>query len=56
MMERWRSLGGTIGLREWDIKNGSDEALTSEAEVEVEETKSVPAAVEVDPVSSEIAA
>ncbi|KAF7796475.1 hypothetical protein EIP86_007652 [Pleurotus ostreatoroseus] len=49
MMERWRALGGRIGLREWDIKNGDGVA-------NVPETKTAPVAVEVEPASVQVAA
>ena len=49
MMERWRALGGHIGLREWDIKNG--DGVTHEPETKTEQV-----AVEVETASVQVAA
>lgn len=35
-MERWRALGGTVGLREWDLKGGGG-ADKADGEAKVEE-------------------
>jgi hypothetical protein len=38
-MERWRELGGTVGLKEWDVKGGQSVVENGNAEQTVEETK-----------------
>lgn len=50
MMERWRTLGGTVGIREWDYKNG-------DGQPEPEEVKGNRAvSVEVEPASVSVEA
>jgi hypothetical protein len=43
-MERWRALGGTVGLREWDYKGGKSQISEK---VEVEMSKEIIGTVEV---------
>jgi len=43
MMNRWRELGGTVGLKEWDIKSGSSQTMVvNETEKANRETESAP--------------
>lgn len=34
-MQKWRSLGGKVGLREWDYKRGADDGGSDDESVEV---------------------
>ena len=38
-MERWRELGGTVGLKEWDVKSEHSTLENGKAEVAVDEAK-----------------
>jgi hypothetical protein len=38
-MEKWRELGGTVGLKEWDMKGGRSELQNGEGEVAGDDTK-----------------
>ena len=49
MMERWRALGGKIGIREWDYKNGDAQQVPEETKGD----RSVAVEVEPAPVSVE---
>ena len=40
-MEKWRELGGTVGLKEWDVKGGQPVLENGKAEVVVDEAKEV---------------
>lgn len=42
-IERWRELGGTIGLKEWDVKNGLSVVENGDDEQKVGEAKEVEA-------------
>jgi hypothetical protein len=34
-MERWRALGGTVGLKEWEVKGGEPKAASAEKTAEI---------------------
>jgi hypothetical protein len=38
-MERWRELGGTVGLKEWDVKSEHSTLENGKAEVAVDGVK-----------------
>ena len=40
-MERWRKLGGTVGLKEWDMKGGQNGSENDKVEMMVDEGKEV---------------
>ena len=40
-MERWRKLGGTVGLKEWDMKGGQNGLENDKVEMMVDEGKEV---------------
>ena len=42
-MEKWRELGGTVGLKEWDVKGGQPVLENGKAEVAVDEAKEISA-------------
>jgi len=38
-MEKWRELGGTVGLKEWDVRGGQGVLENGKAEATVDEAK-----------------
>lgn len=42
-MEKWRELGGTVGLKEWDVRCGQSASENGKADVAADEAKEISA-------------